>query len=155
VYQHCLTLLTRLAPQTSLQDLSLGCFLHVPTYRLELVDAGNGKDIRIEGADQCSYTPSFAMAPMRTADLPSLCKTLPRYLANKLRISPIVEAGKSLDTVQGRVITADGVAMYFKPRHNTREIGVRARALRTFSHRSSQVSRESQSPTATGYRGLR
>jgi serine/threonine protein kinase len=121
VYQHCLTLLTSLAPETSLQDLSLECFLHAPTYCLELGDAGNGKDVRIEGANQCSYTPSFSMSPMRTANLPSLCKALPHLRADTLRISPILETGKSLDTVQGRVITADGVAMYFKPRHDMRE----------------------------------
>jgi serine/threonine protein kinase len=121
VYRHCLPLLTRLAPQISLQDLNLESFLHTPTYSLELFDTGNGHDIQIEGADQCSYTPSFAMSPMRTADLPPLCKALPRFRADTLHVSPMTEVGKSLDTVQGRVITADGVAMYFKPRHDMRE----------------------------------
>jgi hypothetical protein len=43
VYRHCLPLLTRLVPQTELQDLSLEPFLHSPSYDLELVDGGKSR----------------------------------------------------------------------------------------------------------------
>ena len=121
LYQHCLPLLERLAPQTSLQDLSLECFLHAPTYHLEPVDACVNEDIRIEGEDECFYMPSFAISPMRTADLPESCKVIPHFQARKTWIAPTRDEGNSIDSVQGKVITAEGVLMYFKPRIEGRE----------------------------------
>jgi len=87
VCHHCLPLFRRLAPQTSLQDLSLECFVHSPTYHLELVDAGSNEDIRIEGEDECLYTPSFSIFPMRTADLLEPCKAIPHFQARRIWIA--------------------------------------------------------------------
>ncbi|KAF1851901.1 uncharacterized protein K460DRAFT_401901 [Cucurbitaria berberidis CBS 394.84] len=121
VYQHCLLLLRRLAPQTSLQDLSLECFLHSPTDHLELVDADNAEDIRIEGEHEVVYTPSFSMSPMRTADLPESCKAIRHIQACRTCIMPTNDEGQSLTSVQGKIMTGEGVLMYFKPRIDFRE----------------------------------
>jgi tRNA A-37 threonylcarbamoyl transferase component Bud32 len=122
IYQHCRPLLERLAPQTSLQDdLSLDGFLHSPTYNLEIIDGGVDEDIRITGADECLYTPAFFTTPMRTADLPEPCKTLPLFQARDISIAPIMNEGKTIDAIQGRVVTAEGIPMYFKPRVDMRE----------------------------------
>lgn len=122
VYQHCLPLVKRLAPQTLLQDLTLECFLHSPTYHLELVATDNNENIRIEGEQHCLYTPAFAISPMRTADLPVPCKNIPHFQACKTWIASTTrDKEKSLNTIQGGVITANGSAMYFKPRIDGRE----------------------------------
>lgn len=121
IYQHCLPLIEKLAPQTLLQDLSLEGFIHSPTYNLELIHEGVDGDVRIEGEDECLYTPAFFTSPMRTTDLPQLCKEVPSFQASDIWIAPIVEEGKSLDSIQGRVVTAEGVPLYFKPRAEMRE----------------------------------
>jgi hypothetical protein len=121
IYQHCLPVLERLAPQTSLQDLSLEAFLSSPTYNLELINGGTGEDIRIKGEDECLYTPAFFTAPMRTADLPESCKSVPYFQARDIWIAPTMDEGKTLDSIQGRVMTADGIPLYFKPRVEMRE----------------------------------
>jgi hypothetical protein len=121
IYQHCLPLLERLAPQTFLQDLSLQSFLHSPTYNLELVRGGSTEDIRIQGADACLYTPAFFTSPMRTADLPSACTAVPRFQAHDIRIAPTLDEGTTIDAIQGRVVTAEGLPLYFKPRLELRE----------------------------------
>jgi hypothetical protein len=121
IYQYCLPLIERLAPQTLLQDLSLEGFLKSPTYNLELVREGVHVDIRIKGEDECLYTPAFFTSAMRTANLPELCKEVPSFQAHNISIAPIVEKGKSLDSIQGRVVTVEGVALYFKPRVEMRE----------------------------------
>jgi tRNA A-37 threonylcarbamoyl transferase component Bud32 len=123
VYQQCLPVFKRLAPQTSLQNLILGSFLHSPTYNLEIVDAGasQDEDVRIEGEDSGLYTPSFFTEPMPTADLPASCRTTPHFHASSIQIASIrSEEGKSVDAIQGRVITSDGATMYFKPRQDGR-----------------------------------
>jgi hypothetical protein len=121
IYQHCLPLLKRLAPQTFLQDLSLESFLHSPIYNLELVRGGSAEDIRIQGADACLYTPAFFTSPMRTADLPEACTAVPRFQARDISIAPTLDEGESIDAIQGRVVTAAGRALYFKPRFELRE----------------------------------
>jgi hypothetical protein len=105
---------------SELQDLVLESFLHSPSYELEFVDAGDG-DIKIEGEDECSRTPAFRMETMLTAELPEACKIVSRFPASKLRIALTNTSVKSLDSVQGRVVTAEGEAMYFKPRQVMRE----------------------------------
>jgi hypothetical protein len=121
IHQHCLPLLERLAPQTSLRDLSLESFLHSPTYNLELIRGGIDHDIRIIGADECLYTPAFFTSPMHTANLPEPCKAVPYFQARDIRIAPTMDDGKTLDSIQGRVMTADGIPLYFKPRMEMRE----------------------------------
>jgi serine/threonine protein kinase len=121
IYQHCLPFLKRLAPQTFLQDLSLESFLHSPTYNLELVRGGIDEDIHIQGADACLYTPAFFTSPMRTADLPKACTAVPRFQARDINIAPTLDEGESVDAIQGRVVTAAGRALYFKPRFELRE----------------------------------
>jgi serine/threonine protein kinase len=121
IYQHCLPLLERLAPQTLLQDLSLESFLHSPTYNLELVRRGVDGDIRIQGADECLYTPAFFTSPMRTADLPEACKGVPCFQARDICIAPTLDEGESVDSIEGRVVTAEGIPLYFKPRYELRE----------------------------------
>jgi hypothetical protein len=103
-----------------LQNLVLESFLHSPSYELEFVDAGDG-DIKTEGEDECSRTPAFSMETMLTAELPEACKTFSRFPASKLRIAPTNASVKSLDSVQGRVVTAEGEGMYLKPRQVMRE----------------------------------
>jgi tRNA A-37 threonylcarbamoyl transferase component Bud32 len=121
IYQHCLPLLERLAPQTSLQDLSLESFLHSPTYNLELVRGGSAEDIRIQGADACLYTPAFFTSPMRTADLPSACTAVPHFQARDISIAPTLAESQTVSAIQGRVVTAARRALYFKPRLSLRE----------------------------------
>jgi serine/threonine protein kinase len=122
IYHHCLPLLERLAPQTLLQDLSLEAFLHSPTYTLELVRGGrSAEDIRIQGADTCLYTPAFFTSPICTADLPSASTAVPRFQARDIRIAPTLDEGESVDAIQGRVVTAAGLPLYFKPRLSLRE----------------------------------
>jgi serine/threonine protein kinase len=121
IYLQCLPLLERLAPLTTLLDLSLESFLHSPTYNLELISGGIDEDIRIIGADECLYTPAFFTSPMRIADLPEPCKAVPHFQARDIWIAPTMDDGKTLDSIQGRVMTADGVPLYFKPRIEMRE----------------------------------
>ncbi|KAH7561892.1 hypothetical protein BM1_02996 [Bipolaris maydis] len=121
IYQHCLSLIEKLAPQTLLQDLSLQGLLHWPIYNLELVHEGVDGDICIKGEDECLYTPAFFTSPMRTADLPELCRDVPSFQARNIWIAPIVDEGKTLDSIQGRVVMAEGVPLYFKPRVEMRE----------------------------------
>jgi hypothetical protein len=122
IYQHSLPVLERLAPRTSLEDLSLESFLHSPTYNLELINRGIDEGIRIIGEDRCLYTPAFFTSPMSTADLPEPCKAVPYFQARDIWIAPTIEEGKSLDSIQGRVITLEGVPLYFKPRVEMREL---------------------------------
>ena len=121
IYMHCLPDLQRLAPETSIPNLTLEGFLHSPTYQLELVDAGKDGDTRIEGEDECLDTPSFSMSSMRTADLPQSCKELTRFHASRIWIVPSKDETGSLRGVQGQVTTAEGILMYFKPRVEMRE----------------------------------
>lgn len=65
IYQHCLPLIEKLAPQTLFQDLSLEGFIHSATYNLELVHEGFDGDIRIKGENECLYTPAFSTFPMQ------------------------------------------------------------------------------------------
>jgi serine/threonine protein kinase len=121
IYQHCQPLLEKLAPQTSLHDLSLEAFLHSPIYELELTKGNTTEDIHIIGQDKCLYMPAFFTSPMRTADLPETCKAVPHFEACDIWIAPTADEGKSLDSFQGRVVTGDGVSLYFKPRLEWRE----------------------------------
>lgn len=120
IHQHCLPL-EKLAPQTSLQDLSLEAFLYQPNYNLELTAGGINGDIQIKGKDECSYTPAFFTSPIRTADLPEPCRAVPFFQARDISIAPTLDAGRTIGSIQGRVVTADGVALYFKPRFEWRE----------------------------------
>ena len=121
IYQYCLPLLERLAPRTSLQDLSLEAFLHSPTYDLELISRGINKDICIKGEDTCLWTPAFFTSPMPIADLPESCRAVPYFQAREIWIAPIMDERNSIDSVQGRVVTAEGLPLYFKPRVECRE----------------------------------
>ncbi|KAI4668474.1 uncharacterized protein J4E78_002301 [Alternaria triticimaculans] len=121
MHQHCQSLLESLAPRTSLQDLSLEAFLHSPTYDLELIQGDSDEDVRIVGEDQCAYTPAFFTSPMRTADLLRPCKALRHFEARNVWIARTANEGKNLDAIQGRVVTAEGVPLYFKPRMELRE----------------------------------
>lgn len=122
IYRHCLPLLKRLAPQTSLQDLKLEGLLHSQTYNLELVNSGVDGEIRVKGEDICTHMPSFVMSPMQTIELPESCKAFPRFQASKTQIDPtLIENGKSLSSIQGKVMIVDGATMYFKPRIDGRE----------------------------------
>jgi tRNA A-37 threonylcarbamoyl transferase component Bud32 len=60
---------------------------------------------------------------MRTADVHALesCKAIPHFQACRTWIAPTRDEGNYLDSVQGKVITAEGVLMYFKPRIEGRE----------------------------------
>lgn len=116
VYNHCLPLLEALAPQTTLQDLSLESFLHSPTYHLRVKPGANG-DVRIEGENECLDTPAFFIEPLPTADLPEACTSLRQYHASETYIAPLLDKHKSASvrSVQGPVITKDGTSMYYKP----------------------------------------
>lgn len=57
----------------------------------------------------------------RRPSLPSLCKEVSSFQARNIWIAPIVDEGKTLDSIQWRVVTAEGVPLYFKPRVEMRE----------------------------------
>jgi hypothetical protein len=121
IYQHCLPLLERLAPEMVLKDLSLEGFLHSPSYNLEIVkgdDCSDSKGVRIKGGEECLYIPAFFTSPIRTVDLPKLDKTVPLFQACDIYIAPTLDEGekeKTLESIQGRVVTAEG-PLFFKPR---------------------------------------
>ncbi|USP77402.1 uncharacterized protein yc1106_04676 [Curvularia clavata] len=121
IYQHCLPLIEKLAPQMTLEDLSLESFLHSPTYNLALIQDGVGDEIHIKGEDACLYTPAFAMTPMHTTDLPQLCDTIPFLHARDIQIAQMISDGQPLDTLQGKVVTIAGETFYFKPCIDMRE----------------------------------
>jgi ABC-type uncharacterized transport system ATPase subunit len=98
----------RLAPETILADSSLEAFMHGPVYELGLHSG--------EGEEECVYAPAFFTAPMA---MPETCKTIPKFHARDVVIVP-VDAGRSVDAVQGRVRGKEG-EMYFKPRVEMRE----------------------------------
>ncbi|GAB7353477.1 hypothetical protein MBLNU459_g3931t1 [Dothideomycetes sp. NU459] len=111
-----------LAPQVSVRGFTLEDFFKSPTYHLELVDAGNSMNIRIEGGEECSYTPSYDICPIPTMDLPEACKSISRLKASSISIAPSRQEMNPLRSVQGKVVTVDGAVMYFKPRTAGREI---------------------------------
>ncbi|KAF2744732.1 hypothetical protein M011DRAFT_488799 [Sporormia fimetaria CBS 119925] len=128
LYQLCLPTLEKFAPQMSLPNLNIEAFLRCPVYHLELVCSAHGRNdennrIGFQGEDDCSYAPAFAMAPMWAADLPEDldCSLLPRFHARHVRVAPMLAEGQSLSSSQGKVLTADGIQMYFKPRIDMRE----------------------------------
>jgi hypothetical protein len=121
IYQHCLPLFERLAPQTSIQNLSLETFLHSPTYNLELINGGIDEDVCIQGDNECLYTPAFFTSPMPTVDLPEACRSVPCFQACDIKIAPIIDDGKTIDSIQRRVIIAEGLPLFFKPRVEWRE----------------------------------
>lgn len=121
IYFHFLPCLERLAPQTSLRDVTLESFLHFSTYRLELVDAINNGDTRIVGEAHCLHTPAFFISPMRTTELLESCKATAHFQASSVWISRRSHEANSVHTVQGEVITPEGSSMYFKPRVDGRE----------------------------------
>lgn len=115
VGQRCLPLFKQLAPQTSLQDLSLESFLHRPTFNIEIVK-GDNNDRRFERVTRCLYEPAFPTLPMRTADLPEACETFSHLQASGICIALILRDSENFDAIQGRVVTAEGYPFYFKPR---------------------------------------
>jgi hypothetical protein len=121
---YCLPLLQTLAPQTSIQGLTIEDLCHCPGYRLELVGAADELDVRIEGAQNACYAPSFDISPMPTVDLPKSCRRVPRVHASAVLIEPTPENSDPSDirTIQGKVKTADGLVKYFKPRLLGREV---------------------------------
>jgi tRNA A-37 threonylcarbamoyl transferase component Bud32 len=121
IYQHCLPNLEKLAPDDTLQDLSLEAFLHSPTYNLEIISGGVDEPIRIAGQEECLHAPAFFTSPMPILDLPETCKAIPHFSARSIQIAPILDPGASIDSIQGRVITSIRIPMYFKPRAEMRE----------------------------------
>jgi hypothetical protein len=90
------------------------------------------EDIRIRGEDKCLYMPAFfTSSPMHTASLPGPCKAVPHFDTRNIWVAPTADEAKAIDSIQGRVVTMEGVPMYFKPRLDilTRidEAGVTAR----------------------------
>lgn len=120
IYSHCLPLLRELAPDTSLDGLTLEDFVHSPMYRMELVSAGSGGDICIEGADKCMDAPSYNISPTPMTALPQSCRALPRFPASSISIEPDEDNWDPLRVLQGNVKTAQG-HLYFKPRLSGRE----------------------------------
>lgn len=121
ILQHCLPLVESLAPHVSLQELSLESFVHSPTYNLRLTSERTHGGIHIEGQNDVQHIPAFFTSPARAADLPDLHKTIPRFQARDINIAPILNGEKNIDAIHGRVITADGTPMFFKPRQEMRE----------------------------------
>ncbi|KAF9693449.1 hypothetical protein EKO04_008944 [Ascochyta lentis] len=120
IYQHCLPVFEKLAPETSLQNLSVESFLQAPSFNLELAKE-DGEDVRITGDEDCLYTPAFFTAPIPTADLPKLGTSLRHLQARDIQIAPPIDEGRTLNSIQGRVVTADGTHFFFKPRLELRE----------------------------------
>lgn len=103
LYKYFHSMLEELAPQTLLEDLSLGSFLHAPTFHLELIVTGIDSNIYIKGKGTPLYTPCFTLSPMHITDLPEACDNIPRFLADDINIVYTENGKKSLDTVQGKL----------------------------------------------------
>lgn len=121
IYQWCLPTVERLAPDLSIACLCLETLLHAPTYQLKLVADREDRSIHIVGEDECLYTPLFAVAPARDEELLRSHGTLAQFSASQVWLQPNCDGGTSLDTLQGRVVVADGKSLYFKPRIDGRE----------------------------------
>jgi serine/threonine protein kinase len=120
VYQHSLPMLEQLASHTSLSNLSIESFLRQPTFNIEIVK-GEHDNTRFEGVTKCTYKPAFFTTPVRTAELPEACGTVPHISASDVYVAPCLRNDEGIDTIQGRVVLADGSAFYFKPRMDMRE----------------------------------
>lgn len=113
----CMPLFEKLAPQKSIQGLTVKDLCQSPTYILELVGMAGELDVQIEGAEHVSYAPSYDISPIPTTDLPASCKGVPRVQASDVLIVPTPDNSPGdTRTVQGKVNTAGGKVRYFKPR---------------------------------------
>ncbi|KAG9198475.1 hypothetical protein G6514_009907 [Epicoccum nigrum] len=119
VYQHCLPMLKQLAPHTSLSNVSIESFLRQPTFNIEIAKGETGTT-RFEGVNKCTYESAFFTSPIRTAELSESCGAVPHISASDIYLAPI-RGDDRIDAIQGRVVTADGFAYYFKPRMDLRE----------------------------------
>ena len=121
----CRALMLELAPVTSIQGLPIEELCSAPIYRLSIVSTGAVDDdgVRIAEADPLSYGPSHDFSPMPVGELPISCSDIPRVPARTLRlVTADGEADpRAATSPQGRVLAADGSAMYFKPRLAGRE----------------------------------
>lgn len=113
----------RLAPDSSIQGLTLEDICNSPSYHLELVGADDHGEFIIHGAESVTHSPSYNISPLHLRDLPGLFKTVAQVEAAGVVIAPSDENADPRNTrsVQGKVFTADGAVRYFKPRLLGRE----------------------------------
>ncbi|KAG9516050.1 hypothetical protein KCU93_g9258, partial [Aureobasidium melanogenum] len=119
VLMHFLPLLQRLAPSTSVENLTVEEFIYAPTYHLDVVGAQNG-GLGIRGEEICTLTPAYDIAPLSISSASEIWKTLPKTSARDLSLAREEQEMKPRKSVQGKVKTA-GKYKFFKPRERGRE----------------------------------
>ncbi|KAK5135789.1 hypothetical protein LTR08_004615 [Meristemomyces frigidus] len=117
----CLPLILELSPTPSIQGLRVEQLCKSPTYHLELVGSpeGDGEgDVRVEQNSRTTYEPSHNLCPVPFSELPTICQGIPRIPASILILatSDGDSDPRAIKNPQGKVLTSDGRAMYFKPR---------------------------------------
>lgn len=117
---HFLPLFEKLAPQISVNSLTLEDFVHTPTYDVEVYGTENG-DLNVRGAETRLYKPTCFIAPFAMASTPDIWKTIPQTRARDLTlVLPASEPNLPM-TAHGNVKTASGSIKYFKSREEARE----------------------------------
>ena len=113
----CMPILKEISPETTVRDLTIEDFLHAPTYRLEIVSDKDCKEgIRVLGQDHCSEETAYELFPRQTSDIKNKCNSVPHILASSLKLAPCRNDLDNLRSLAGKVLTASGECMHFKPR---------------------------------------
>lgn len=119
VYAQCRHVLDQAPSTTSTVGVTLDRLCAAPRYDLRIVRDGITRNIRVEGADNVSYMPTFDIAPLPIADLPKSCHSVPHIQASTVTIAE--DPTRAPTTPQGEVLMADGTRKYFKHRWSYRQ----------------------------------
>jgi serine/threonine protein kinase len=117
---HFLPIFGSLARETSICNLTLEDFVHAPTYRLDVFGTDTGT-LSIRGQENMFHEPAYDTAPLFISSAPDFWNDIPKSQARDLSLALSVAESNPLRAIQGRVKTAQGSYMYFKPRQAARE----------------------------------
>lgn len=117
IYAHCLPLIERLAPETSIEGLHLDALCKAQTFNLELVSTDDDQDLLLEGAEIVTYTPAYNISSMPIAEFPQSCGDVRLIHASDIQIAPRGDGTHSpkTESVQGKVYVNDQ-ALFLAPR---------------------------------------
>ncbi|KAG9664742.1 putative C6 transcription factor, partial [Aureobasidium melanogenum] len=123
ILMHFSPLLERLAPTTSVGNLTLEDFVYAPTYHLDVISGQNGQ-LGIQGEEICTLAPAYDIASLSIFSAPETWKPLPKTKARDLSLAREEKEMKPLESVQGKINTTtegEGKYKFFKPRELGRE----------------------------------